>query len=260
MGSVVSLAFDPQGTYIAAIHQEGTLQVWDWARGKVAFSKRRACPKSVLPPNAEAHVARAAWTSDDGTFLMAPASDGTLIMYPRLEWAPSQGDTLEFPPLKGPLTAVVPSPNGLYIAAADRAGAVAILDTRISKIAAHIPAAEGKTAAVSLAWRTMAGSSELAVLRADGSVSVWESCIPEGMLGPLEPVQEDDGAPHSQANQGEGGADAGGEGSVGEEGGVGDASQRHLKGGKAAKPARRAPLTMEGEQTLHLPRWVKGSL
>lgn len=250
LGSVVSLAFDPEGEFIAAIHQEGTLNVWNWRLGKSVYSRRRACPKSAPNPTlgatatqaagGGAYVAKAQWTTDGGTYLLAPGSDDTIQFYPRLEWEPTMADTIELgAPLSGPATAICLSPNGHYLAVGDRKGATAIYNMITRKLIAQLPAPESANgmATVGLAWRPLNGARELSVMHASGHVSVWSACIPAGEIGPCEAVPEEDGALAREGENDAAGHGDGDDGSMGgfveEDGPVPEGGRRGRKSGRS---------------------------
>lgn len=50
-----SIAYDPEGAYIASVNGDGTLNVWEIEGGKQQLCRRKACPKvgvrqPVAPP------------------------------------------------------------------------------------------------------------------------------------------------------------------------------------------------------------------
>lgn len=40
-----SLAYDPEGEYLASVNADGTLNVWEIQTGKQPLCRRKACPK-----------------------------------------------------------------------------------------------------------------------------------------------------------------------------------------------------------------------
>lgn len=40
-----SLAYDPEGAYLASVNADGTLNVWQIEDGKSQLCRRKACPK-----------------------------------------------------------------------------------------------------------------------------------------------------------------------------------------------------------------------
>lgn len=40
-----SLAFDPEGSYLASVNADGTLNVWSLESGKQELQRKKACPK-----------------------------------------------------------------------------------------------------------------------------------------------------------------------------------------------------------------------
>ncbi len=40
-----SMAYDPEGAYLASVNADGTLNVWEIESGKQLLCRRKACPK-----------------------------------------------------------------------------------------------------------------------------------------------------------------------------------------------------------------------
>ena len=40
-----SIAYDPEGAYLATVNADGSLNVWDLASGKQQLCRKKACPK-----------------------------------------------------------------------------------------------------------------------------------------------------------------------------------------------------------------------
>lgn len=222
----VSLAYDPEGEFLAVLHGDGSLAVWEMSKARVCFAKKRAAPRSSLhgaggsaatqDPDAAVtqgsgpHVCRLCWARD-GLFLFVPSAD-EVTMFPRLEWRPEESaDVLHDKAVKGPIYVAALSPNGAYLAVADRHRTLAIFSVSERRVVSSTTTGAVVTA---LAWSQQQGSRVLAALDGEGRLGRWEGCLPEDLPGPNDPVAEEeagaaaaeDGQGQDQAGDNEGGS------------------------------------------------------
>ncbi|CAG9465636.1 unnamed protein product [Pedinophyceae sp. YPF-701] len=198
---VAAVAYDPEGEFLAVAHADGGLQFWNIAQRRVVSSHRGACPKADA---AAGKALRVSW-HPDGSVLLAPGREAEVLVFERLSWGAS--DALPAKSLRGAVGVVAVSPNGLYVAAADRKGAVSIVNMATKE---EVAALSGGAVVSSLTWHPTA--SALCVGDFDGGARVWTNPIPDGEPSPVEDVEGAGPAKAAaQATEGQAGTMADGE-------------------------------------------------
>ncbi|KAK2080895.1 hypothetical protein QBZ16_000749 [Prototheca wickerhamii] len=165
------LAFDPEGRYLASLAADGSLSVHDLHTGKPVLQRRGTGPKlDVLG----AALATPAWHPDGGSLLAVPGRDGEVSLFERLSWR-----LVEALPtgLGADLRALAYSPNGVYLAASDADGGVAVCQGAEVLARRVVP-----DAIQSLSWAPQA--DRLAVCAASEGVALWTAVIGPELLPP----------------------------------------------------------------------------
>jgi len=107
IGTIIGLAFSPNGTQLASSGGDRTVHIWNLASG--------ACDR-ILSGNAD--VVRSLAYSPDGQHLATACVDGTAAI-----WSPATGEKLyDLTKHKSPLTTIAWSPDGKTLATADTSG------------------------------------------------------------------------------------------------------------------------------------------
>eukprot|EP00798_Chlamydomonas_sp_ICE-L_P012075 gene12075-15186_t len=192
-GYVRCLAWDPEGTYLAASQVDGFLYIFDVSSetsSKKPEFRKRALPKGDYSSTIQNGLS---WHPDGGSLVAAPGLENDVVLYERLSWTPtgwlSEGHT-------APVNTVAFCPNGLYIASGGCDGVVCVWDMATNEcIGKSICKADTPTPITSLAWST--SGNELAVVDEKGQVAVWEGPIAEDMQGPAVPLALLEGQPIS---------------------------------------------------------------
>ncbi|GFR53169.1 hypothetical protein Agub_g15892, partial [Astrephomene gubernaculifera] len=171
---VLSLAWDPEGAYLAAVLRSGGLVLYDTATGRVEKRVEGLCDR-VDYSSPRRHTP--SWHPDGGTVLAVPVgAEGDVALHERLSWEVtgylSGGHT-------GAVNVVAFSPNGLYAATAGTDRRVVVWD-----VAAGSPlaAAVAEEVMSGLAWRPE--GNELAMVGEAGGVGIWTAPVPTHLPGP----------------------------------------------------------------------------
>lgn len=156
-GLMVSVAFSPRDSLIAATSVDTTIRVWRTDTGEY----QRALPGHTAKVNSVAF-------SPDGARLASGSSDGTVRVYD-----PRDSNLLLriFGARLGPVMAVALTPNGRQVAAADDLGRIAIWDLDTGDTVGF-----WETYGVqytSLAFNPLNGA-QLAAASRDGAVYLWD--------------------------------------------------------------------------------------
>jgi hypothetical protein len=170
------LAYDPEGQYLAAATEDGAVHVFDLHTQKQVCAKRRVCPKTN---RAAPHLqtARLSWHPDGGQTLMVPGSDGDVTVLERYSW--TSLDSITVPNLSGEINLVVPSPNGVYVAVADRKGHVGVVEVATGEEMASIHVDTGHIAG--LAWHPR--ENAVALIDTAGLTRIWKDVVPGASPG-----------------------------------------------------------------------------
>ncbi|KAI7839202.1 hypothetical protein COHA_007091 [Chlorella ohadii] len=202
-----SIAYDPEGAYIASVNGDGTLNVWEIEGGKQQLCRRKACPKVDLDSTARCQPA---WHPDGGSLLAAPGTEkGDIVLYERMSWEAAFSLAGQH---SDDVSLLAFSPNGLYLASAGMDQALCLWDVneRTCLEKRLLPGS-----ATGLAWHP--SKNELAVITEDGQLAVWQEPVPAKLPGPTADVDalagiKQKGAAAAGAGDGvsvlEGGADA----------------------------------------------------
>ncbi|GIL74869.1 hypothetical protein Vretimale_2446 [Volvox reticuliferus] len=177
---VLSLAWDPEGTYLAVVLRSGGLVLYDTSNGRVEKRVELLCER-VDYSSPRRHTP--SWHPDGGTVLAVPVgAEGEVVLYERLSWEATGY-------LSGEHTAAVNvvafSPNGLYAATAGQDKRVVIWDVGV---ASAIAAASATEVISGLAWRL--DGNELAMVGESGGVGIWSGPVPKELPGPAVPAEE----------------------------------------------------------------------
>ncbi|KAG2485280.1 hypothetical protein HYH03_015955 [Edaphochlamys debaryana] len=187
---VLSLAWDPLGTYLAASLRTGGLVLYDASTGKAV--KRLDMSEQVDYSSPRRHTP--CWHPDGGTVLAAPTgAEGDVVLLERLSWA-EQGY------LGGEHTKAVNvvafSPNGLYVATAGQDKRLVVWDLAAASSVASAVAEEVMSG---LAWKPE--GNELAMVGESGGVGVWSSPVPTSHASPTASAEELEAAQRQQERQ-----------------------------------------------------------
>ncbi|GLI69517.1 hypothetical protein VaNZ11_014153 [Volvox africanus] len=177
---VLSLAWDPEGTYLAVVLRSGGLVLYDTSNGRVEKRVELLCER-VDYSSPRRHTP--SWHPDGGTVLAVPVgAEGEVVLYERLSWEATGY-------LSGEHTMAVNvvafSPNGLYAATAGQDKRVVIWDVGTASALAAASAAEVISG---LAWRL--DGNELAMVGEFGGVGIWSGPVPKELPGPAVPAEE----------------------------------------------------------------------
>lgn len=177
---VRSICVDPDGTYLAAVQDDGFLLVFDVEKqGGKPDVRRRSAPKVDRSGLARNGVA---WHPDGGQLLAAPGLENDVALYERLSW-----DTTGY--LTGlhtaPVNVIAFSPNGLYALTAGNDKVVGVWDVPAAKCLAKL-----KTPGVvsGAAWHP--SGNEVALITEAGELGVWSSPVPAELAGPAVPLEQ----------------------------------------------------------------------
>ncbi|GAQ80939.1 hypothetical protein KFL_000660340 [Klebsormidium nitens] len=171
-GSVSSLAFDPQHTLLGSSGSDGTILVHDIEAAKVVHELREVAPKG----KSEEGFGNTVGWHPDGKLMAVPGAENQILVIDRVsgEVAFSLSDIHT-----QAVATLAWSPNGRYLASADRDQVVLIWDMAKRDVLGrydHVADISG------LAWRP--GGNDLAVADWGGNYGIWESAIPFHLPSP----------------------------------------------------------------------------
>jgi len=124
-------------------------------------------------------LSQVAWHPDGGCQLLAAGADGDVQVFERLSWSPLAA--LASDALAGPVAAVAPSPNGLYVLAADRRGGAAVIEAGTG---ATVSSSRGEAPVAAAAWSPDGNAA--AVVDAQGLARAWEDPVPGDKTSPAD--------------------------------------------------------------------------
>ena len=160
-GPVKSLAYDPEGIYMACVSYDGTLEVWDIEENASVFRKK----KSVDPSTGPTPSCAISWAKD-GSCIYLPGSNGCVWKFMRRTWLESR--LCEGKHLKA-LACVAVSTCGRFLASADVGGKLVVWS--LSKERALSETDIGSSVS-SIAWSS--DNDVLAALDVDGQYFLWK--------------------------------------------------------------------------------------
>jgi WD40 repeat protein/serine/threonine protein kinase len=170
-GRITELIYSPDGRRLAAVHQDGTVELWDPEQGGRSLNHIETGVRGVQPA-----------FSPDGTRLATPASNRPQVFPPKgpnsvQTWDATTGlAPLEYVGLEQRPRLLAYSPDGRWLAAGADAGEVRVWDTeqaeKVKLLAAEVGASAhtGKVTAVAFDPKTGA----LATADIDGRVRIWK--------------------------------------------------------------------------------------
>lgn len=173
-GSVTSLAFDPNGEYLASLDSVGTVIYWELQSGTTLHMLRGIAPNI----GSDVSVMNVLGWSPDGEMLAVPGLRNDVVMYDRdtaEKLYSFRGDHLE------PICYLSWSPNGKYIATSSLDSQVLIWDVDKKQ---DIDRQKFDNRICCMAWKPIGNT--LAVIDSMGKYGMWESVIPSSMKSPVE--------------------------------------------------------------------------
>jgi ABC-type lipoprotein release transport system permease subunit len=154
-GTVVQVAASDDGTVVAALLADGTIQTWDGVTGRGTGSRTAAGPKPTT-------IA----LGPQGDLLLVGREDGSIA----LEDLSSEEGNIGSVPAASPVTAVAVAPDGYLLAAGREDGSAAVWDVGSGEPSAQLGRHEGAVRAVAFD-----GFSErVATASDDGTADVWD--------------------------------------------------------------------------------------
>lgn len=182
-GPVRSLAYDPEGIYMACLSYDGTLEIWDIEENTSVFRKK----KSVDPSSGPTPSCAMSWAKD-GSCIYLPGSNGCVWKFGRRSWQESR--LCEGKHLKALACAAV-SNCGRFLATADVGGRLVVWNLARERAMAETDIG---SSVASIAW-----SSEddvLAVLDVDGQYFLWKD-----MMAKKQDARDKHGGKNSAENE-----------------------------------------------------------
>ncbi|GLC67606.1 hypothetical protein PLESTF_000580000 [Pleodorina starrii] len=177
---VLSLAWDPEGTYLAVVLRSGGLVLYDTATGRVEKRVELLCER-VDYSSPRRHTP--SWHPDGGTVLAVPVgAEGEVVLYERLSWEATGYLSGEH---KAAVNVVVFSPNGLYAATAGQDKRVVVWDVGAASAIASASSVEVMSG---LSWRPE--GNELAMVGESGGVGIWSHPVPSDLPGPAVSAED----------------------------------------------------------------------
>lgn len=173
-GSVTSLAFDPNGEYLASMDSMGTVIFWELQSGTTLHMLRSIAPTT----GSDISIMNVLGWSPDGEMLAVPGLRNDVVMYDRdtaEKLFSLRGDHLE------PICYLSWSPNGKYLATSSLDKQVLIWDIDKKQ---DIDRQKFDDRICCMAWKPIGNA--LAVIDAIGKYGVWDSIIPSSMKSPIE--------------------------------------------------------------------------
>ncbi|KAI3431740.1 hypothetical protein D9Q98_004782 [Chlorella vulgaris] len=168
-----SLAYDPEGKYLASANADGGLCMWEIESGKQQLHRKKACPKLDLASRCRNQVA---WHPDGGSLLAAPGIENDIVLYERMSWAAAITLSGQH---SGMVSLLAFSSNGLYLLSAGLDKALVLWDVNEQEclVKAELPGL-----ATGLAWHPT--RNEVAVITEDGQLAIWDGVVPAKLPGP----------------------------------------------------------------------------
>ncbi|KAG2451888.1 hypothetical protein HYH02_003663 [Chlamydomonas schloesseri] len=177
---VLSLAWDPDSTYLAATLRTGGLVVYDTGSGKLEKRVDAQCER-VDYSSLRRHAP--SWHPDGGSVLAVPVgAEGDVALHERLSWEATGYLSGEH---RKAVNIVAFSPNGVYAATAGQDKRIVVWD--VNSVTA-VAAATADEVMSGLVWRP--DGNELAMVGESGGVGVWSGVVPKEMPGPAVSAAE----------------------------------------------------------------------